>query len=273
MTSQEATAGTGHPGGRDTAADDEVVARRVGGDERPGASPADVPAADETSGDVPAEGAQAGQARGAASEDVHEAVEVETSEAGRGADVEGADVEGADVEGADVEGADVEGADVEDVDIEIVKAERDEYLDALRRMQAEFDNFRKRTARQQSETFDRAVETVVERLLPALDALDLALAHVGSAGAGELEPAFVQIGSLLRDILAKEGLERIDADGVAFDPTVHDAVAHVPAEESQPEQDGRGEAAPAEPAVVETLRAGYRLKGRVLRPAMVKVRA
>ncbi len=263
MTSQEATAGTGHPGGRDTAADDEVVARRVGRDERPGASPVDVPAAGEAPGDVPAEGAQAGQARGAASEDVHEAVEVETSEAGRGADVEG----------ADVEGADVEGADVEDVDIEIVKAERDEYLDALRRMQAEFDNFRKRTARQQSETFDRAVETVVERLLPALDALDLALAHVGSAGAGELEPAFVQIGSLLRDILAKEGLERIDADGVAFDPTVHDAVAHVPAEESRPEQDGSGEAAPAEPAVVETLRAGYRLKGRVLRPAMVKVRS
>jgi molecular chaperone GrpE len=258
MTSQEATAGTGHPGGRDTAADDEVVARRVGGDERPGVSPADVPAAGEASGDVPAEGAQGGQAGGAASEDVHEAVEVATSEAGRD---------------TDVEGADVEGADVEDVDIEIVKAERDEYLDALRRMQAEFDNFRKRTARQQSETFDRAVETVVERLLPALDALDLALAHVGSAGAGELEPAFVQIGSLLRDILAKEGLERIDADGVAFDPTVHDAVAHVPAEESQPEQDGRGEAAPAEPAVVETLRAGYRLKGRVLRPAMVKVRA
>ena len=172
-----------------------------------------------------------------------------------------------------VPGEPVPGEPVPGAEVEALVAERDEYLDTLRRLQAEFDNFRKRTARQQAETFDRAVEAVVERLLPALDALDLALAHVGGSGGSELESAFVRIGTLLRDILAKEGLERIDADGVAFDPTVHDAVAHVPAEESRPEQDGSGEAAPAEPAVVETLRAGYRLKGRVLRPAMVKVRS
>jgi len=156
------------------------------------------------------------------------------------------------------------------IDLASVLAERDEYLDALRRLQAEFDNYRKRTARQQAETFDRASEAVIERLLPALDALDLALAHVGEKGepATDLDGAFAQIGSLLRDVLAKEGLERIDSTGVAFDPTIHDAVAHVPAGDD----DGAAGDVPG-PAVVETLRAGYRLKGRVLRPAMVKVRA
>ncbi|HVC26112.1 MAG TPA: nucleotide exchange factor GrpE [Acidimicrobiales bacterium] len=154
--------------------------------------------------------------------------------------------------------------------VDLVAAERDEYLDALRRLQADFENFRKRTARQQAETFDRASEAVIERLLPALDALDLALAHAGEKGEPptDLEVAFAQIGNLLRDVLAKEGLERIDSTGVAFDPTVHDAVAHVPAgEEDGVATDVSG------PAVVETLRTGYRLKGRVLRPAMVKVRA
>lgn len=154
--------------------------------------------------------------------------------------------------------------------LDLVAAERDEYLDALRRLQADFENFRKRTARQQAETFDRASEAVIERLLPALDALDLALAHAGEKGEPptDLEVAFAQIGNLLRDVLAKEGLERIDSTGVAFDPTVHDAVAHVPAgEEDGVATDVSG------PAVVETLRTGYRLKGRVLRPAMVKVRA
>jgi molecular chaperone GrpE len=254
MTSQDAAASAGRREARDTAVDDleaTATARRAHAGERPGESPADAPPQSDADGDD-------GRER---------AGDVARAEAHAGISEQDGDDMPAD------SGVDGETGAAGDVDVETVIAERDEYLDALRRMQAEFDNFRKRTARQQSETFDRAVETVVERLLPALDALDLALAHVGSAGSGELEPAFVQIGSLLRDILAKEGLERIDADGVAFDPTVHDAVAHVPADEGQPEQDGASEAGPAEPAVVETLRAGYRLKGRVLRPAMVKVRA
>ncbi|MCU1494927.1 MAG: GrpE protein [Acidimicrobiaceae bacterium] len=158
-----------------------------------------------------------------------------------------------------------------------VTAERDEYLDALRRLQAEFENYRKRTARQQAELLERGSETVIQRVLPALDALDLALAHVGERGdapGSELDAAFVQIGNLLWDVLAKEGLERIDATGVVFDPTVHDAVAHASAEESaEPVVEDEESEEPSGPAVAEVLRAGYRLKGRVLRPAMVKVRA
>ena len=163
-----------------------------------------------------------------------------------------------------------------------VAAERDEYLDALRRLQAEFDNYRKRTARQQGELLERATEGLLERLLPVLDAFDLALAHgeASSEGSSGADAAFVQIAALLRDLLAKDGLERIDAVGVAFDPAVHDAVAHLPADAETVVTGGEaaaeGAAAPpgATPSTVvaEVLRAGYRLQGRVLRPAMVTVR-
>jgi molecular chaperone GrpE len=156
-------------------------------------------------------------------------------------------------------------------------AERDEYLDALRHLQADFENFRKRTDRQIDEVRSRASEALLERLLPVVDALDLAVAHLGrargapgpgrpareGAGEGEALTALVQVGGLLRDTLAKEGLERIDAVGVAFDPTVHDAVARA---EPAGDDDAPGS------VVDEVMRAGYLLKGRVLRPAMVKVR-
>ena len=143
--------------------------------------------------------------------------------------------------------------------------QRDEYLDDLRRLQAEFENYRKRVVRQSEEASDRATAAVLERVLPALDALDLARAHGEDATdevAKVLLAALGQISSLLRDALAKDGLERIDEIGVNFDPVVHDAVAHDPAEEGD------------EPGVIvaEVLRPGYRLKGRVVRAAMVKVR-
>lgn len=142
--------------------------------------------------------------------------------------------------------------------------QRDEYLDDLRRLQAEFENYRKRVARQSEELTDRATAAVLERILPALDALDLARGHAGDPAdetARQLASALAQITSLLRDALAKDGLDRIDEVGVEFDPAVHDAVAHEPADD-----DTHGV------VVAEVLRAGYRLKGRVVRPAMVKVR-
>jgi molecular chaperone GrpE len=147
-----------------------------------------------------------------------------------------------------------------------ITRERDEYLDALRRLQAEFDNYRKRMTRQQSELLERASESLLERLLPTLDALDLARAHAGDPSdpeAAQLVAVLGQIASLLRDALAKDGLERIDTAEVAFDPTVHDAVARDPAAEGDEEH---------AVIVAEILRPGYRLKGRVVRPAMVRVR-
>ncbi len=130
--------------------------------------------------------------------------------------------------------------------------QRDDYRDALIRMQADFENYKKRMIKQQTDHLERAATALVDKLLPVLDTADLALAH----GGGE---DVKQLTSALAGVLEREGLERIDPDGGPFDPTLHDAVAH------EPSDDGRQE-------VVEVMRAGYRWKGRVLRPAMVKVR-
>ena len=135
--------------------------------------------------------------------------------------------------------------------------ERDEYLDALQRLQADFENYRKRVARSSVDAADRAAGEVVVKMLPVLDAFDLAAAHFSSAPSEEAE-ALDQARGLLLDALAKEGLERIDAVGVEFNPHMHDAVAHAEGDDG--------------PVVEEVLRAGYRWKGSVLRPAMVKVR-
>jgi molecular chaperone GrpE len=145
-------------------------------------------------------------------------------------------------------------------DIATLTKERDEYLDSLQRLQADFDNYRKRALRQQTDQLERAAEQLIVQLLPVLDALDLAEAHSGEQDSES--GALSQIGTLLRGTLEREGLERINEVGVSFDPTEHDAVAH---EDEDPDE-ARG------PHVAEVMRAGYRLKGRVLRPAMVKVK-
>ena len=139
----------------------------------------------------------------------------------------------------------------ESVDVEAVAKERDEYRDALQRLQADFENYRKRVAKQAEEVRERAAESLVEKLLPILDTADLALSH----GAGE---EMKQLSASLFAVLEKEGLEKIDTAGERFDPTHHDAVAHEPGDGGQ--------------EVAEVMRAGYRWRGRVIRPAMVKVR-
>jgi molecular chaperone GrpE len=130
--------------------------------------------------------------------------------------------------------------------------ERDEFRDALVHLQADFENYKKRILKQQTEHLERAAESLVDKLLPVLDTADLALTHGGGEDVKQITVA-------LASTLEREGLERIDPTGCPFDPTLHDAVAHEPSEGGEQE-------------VVEVLRAGYRWKGRVLRPAMVKVR-
>ena len=145
----------------------------------------------------------------------------------------------------------------------VLARERDEYLTALQRTQADFENYRKRIARQQDEQSARAAADLVGKLLPVLDTLDLAEAHLNdSLDVSEDGKALRASRAMLNDILAKEGLERVDQAGVPFDPTCHDAVAHAEAEEGD---DGGT-------VVEEVLRSGYRWKGQALRPAMVRVR-
>jgi molecular chaperone GrpE len=134
-------------------------------------------------------------------------------------------------------------------DMDRLQSERNDYLDQLLRTRADFENYRKRILKQQSELELRAAEALVEKLLEPLDTFDLARAH----GQG-----FEQARDMLVNALTKEGLERIDPAGKPFDPNEADAVAH---------EEGEGG-----PVVAEVLRPGYRWKGRVIRPAMVKVR-
>ena len=141
-------------------------------------------------------------------------------------------------------------ADAVEVDLELLLSERAQYLDAYRRAQADFENYRKQAQRRQDDAVVRSLGNFVESLLPVLDSCDAALAH----GATEVEPVL----SALYGALTKEGLERIDPKGAAFDPTEAEAVMHEP---------GEG----GEQVVAEVLRPGYRWRGQVLRPAMVKV--
>jgi molecular chaperone GrpE len=155
---------------------------------------------------------------------------------------------------ADMGAAEAAAEIVMDLEIASIARERDEYLDALRHLQADFENYKKRVEKQQKEHVERAAGELVGKLLPVCDTADLAIAH----GGGE---EVKQVWTALMEALERVGLERIDPVGVPFDPTIHDAVAHDP-----------GEGSAAGPEVVEVFRTGYLWKGRVLRPAMVKVK-
>jgi molecular chaperone GrpE len=136
-------------------------------------------------------------------------------------------------------------------DLDTLLDERDQFKDIALRLQADFDNYRKREAKDRADAIDRATGKVAESLLGVLDACEAAFAH----GVEGVEP----IWSKLIGELQRQGLEAMDCAGKPFDPHEHDAVAHEP---------GDGGA----PVISEVLRTGYRWKGKVLRPAMVKVR-
>jgi molecular chaperone GrpE len=142
----------------------------------------------------------------------------------------------------------------------VLVSERDEYLLALQRTQADFENYRKRIQRMQDEQSARAASALVSKLLPVLDTLDLAQAHQSEASAEcDDAVALTAARSMLLDVLSKEGLERVDEAAVPFDPAIHDAVAHT---------EGGG----TEEMIDQVLRSGYRWRGQVLRPAMVSVK-
>ena len=141
-----------------------------------------------------------------------------------------------------------------DGDVEVLRAERDQWRDAAVRLQADFENYRKRAAGQASDEADRAAGRIVEQLLPVLDACEAALAH-GVTGVDA-------VWTPLLDALQKQGLERLEVAGQPYDPAVAEAVVHEPGDVGD---DGG-------PIVAEVLRTGWRWKGRVLRAAMVRVK-
>ena len=138
--------------------------------------------------------------------------------------------------------------------------ERDEYLDHLRRERAEFENFRKRATKERMDALDRGAEQVVTNLLHVLDTFGFALAAAAEHPEDQLAKGIEMVYAEFLDVLRKSGLEDVDGVGSHFDPMVHEAMMQVEADEPVDE-----------PTVVEVLRPGYRFKGRVLRPASVKV--
>jgi molecular chaperone GrpE len=139
-----------------------------------------------------------------------------------------------------------------------LEKERDEYLDSLQRLKAEFDNFRKRTAREQESFAARAGEALVRELLPVLDDLERALDAAEAHEEAQLEDGVRLVHRSLVEALERHGLEPIETDG-AFDPHVHEALLTQPGDGAEPG------------SVLQVLQKGYRLGDRVLRPARVVV--
>lgn len=141
------------------------------------------------------------------------------------------------------------------------QADRDEYLDALQRSRAEFDNFRRRSARESAGARTAGVGDLAQRLLDVLDDLDRTVAVAEASSDTGLAGGIQAVHRKLVDVLLAVGVERIDETGVPFDATRHEAVQQVPAEEPVDE-----------PEVAEVLRPGYLHGDRCLRAAMVSVR-
>ena len=144
-------------------------------------------------------------------------------------------------------------------ELTLVSRERDEYLDALQRLKAEFDNYRKRVARDQQELAARAHERLVKELVPILDDLERALEAVTQHEEAQLEEGVRLVHRSLGDLLAREGLKEVETAG-KFDPHTQEALL------SQPSDEDEGE-------VLQVLQKGYSLGDRVVRPARVVISA
>ena len=151
-------------------------------------------------------------------------------------------------------------ADAESADLETAQREAAEYRELAQRVHAEFENYRKRVIKEQEEAREMAGAPLIRQLLEVLDEFELALMSA------EKQPDFDRflhgvelVYAKLADILRNAGVERIEAEGAPFDPELHEALMH----------SGEGE---GEPIVADVLRSGYTMRGRVLRPAGVRVK-
>ena len=142
-------------------------------------------------------------------------------------------------------------------ELEKLRAERDSLVDRLARMQAEFDNARKRAAKEQQDFRDYALVDTIKAIIPVLDSFDRALQT--SPEKSEFHSGMELIHKQLVDALTKLGVKPISAKGEQFDPRYHEAIEMVDTEDVDDHQ------------VLEELQRGYRLKDRLLRPAMVRV--
>lgn len=143
-------------------------------------------------------------------------------------------------------------------DLERVSAERDQYLDALQRLKAEFDNFRKRNDRERQSIATGATREVVRGLLPVMDNLERAVLALGDQGE-QIVAGLEMVRGQLAGLLAGHGVEEIPASGEPFDPTVHEAIASAPSPDHP------------EGTVIQVIEKGYRQEDHVLRPTRVVI--
>jgi molecular chaperone GrpE len=187
------------------------------------------------------------------------AVEDASGEDASGEDASGEDASGEDASAADSSGGDASAADSSGDDpLAQAQRERDEYLDLARRTQADFENYRKRAAREAAAAGERAKSGLVRELLPIVDNLERALA---SAGEGEqhLAEGVRLVHSELLAVLERNGVEQFDPKGEQFDPAVHEALSM------------RSDAGADSGVVLDVVEKGYRTNGSVIRPARVVV--
>jgi molecular chaperone GrpE len=148
---------------------------------------------------------------------------------------------------------------VAETDVQKLQAERDTLFDRLARQQAEFDNYRKRAAREQQDFRQYAVSDALKQFLPVLDSFDRALAAPSSGGDEKLREGVDLVRKQMLDTLARLGVTPIEAEGAVFDPQFHEAIEMVDTRDAKDNH------------VITELQRGYRLKDRLLRPAMVRV--
>jgi molecular chaperone GrpE len=158
---------------------------------------------------------------------------------------------------ASEENGDLASASSVETELQRVKTERDALLDRVARTQAEFENARRRAVKEQQDYREYALADAIKSLLPILDSFDRALQT--QASAEEFRSGLELIDRQFHDALAKLGVTEIDAEGKPFDPNIHQAVQMVETDEAEDNH------------VLEQLQRGYNLKGRLLRPAMVRV--
>ena len=144
-------------------------------------------------------------------------------------------------------------------DLDELTAERDSYLDLAKRTQADFENFRKRMARENAAAVDRGMAKLAKELLPALD--HLALALKAAEGHEDIVKGFAMVADELHAALGRVGIQAFSPKGEPFDPNEHEAMAQQPFDGAEPG------------TVAEVYQSGYRINGSVLRPARVVVAA
>ena len=149
-------------------------------------------------------------------------------------------------------------------------SERDDFKDSLQRLKADFENYKRRVREREQQIAEQASAEFAEKLIPVLEGLEAAMSS--DAASAEDRSGMEQIAKLLFSTLEAEGMAALRPEGDLFDPNLHEAVEHIAADHIATDDANASASPDGAPVVVEVFRTGYTWKGRLLRPAMVKVR-